>query len=276
MVMNHGKAVGGTIGATAGATIGAALGAFAGPIGIMIGGAIGQYAGQKIGEVAGTESKAHMRSSLTKITNNMENTAGKNALLTLKGDFSTKEMKQLSEALADGKLHERELKNKNLIEKLNATGNESIFEKHARGGLLIGKSHANGGIKTYGHEFEGGEFIINSGSASRSMGLLNGINDGKINDSNIKSIEPMGKQMKVKESYSQNNSQQTMKMEPLTININGTIKLETNDKTFDISDELFKNPTLINKLTDIITKQINIDDNFAFDRKNYRRKYSIF
>jgi hypothetical protein len=107
------------------------------------------------------------------------------------------------------------------------------------------------------------------------MGLLNKIRNSNANDSNIKSVEPMGKQMKVKETYSNNNpSNQTVRMEPINININGTIKLDTGDKTFDISKELFNNPTLINKLTDIITKQINIDENGTFSRKDYRRRYS--
>jgi hypothetical protein len=85
----------------------------------------------------------------------------------------------------------------------------------------------------------------------------------------------MGKQMRVKESFSTNNpSNQTITMEPINININGTIKLDTGDNTFDISKELFNNPTLINKLTDIITKQINIDEHGTFSRKDYRRRYS--
>ena len=140
--------------------------------------------------------------------------------------------------------------------------------------MLKGNSHAFGGINI-NNEAEGGEFIINKASTAKSMGLLNKINEGSVNDSNIRPSEPMGKQMKVKESYPTNSqNRQVMKMEPIDININGTIKLDTGDKTFDISKELFNNPTLINKLTDIITKQINIDEYGALNRKEYTRRYS--
>ena len=157
---------------------------------------------------------------------------------------------------------------------MKRSGNSELFTKtFARGGLLKGKSHAEGGIIL--NEAEGGEFIVNKNATANSMGILNKINNGNVNDSNIKPVEPMGKQMKVKETYSNNNpSNQTVRMEPINININGTIKLDTGDKTFDISKELFNNPTLINKLTDIITKQINIDENGTFSRKDYRRRYS--
>lgn len=273
MVMNHGKAVGGTIGSTAGATIGTALGAFAGPIGMMIGGAIGEFAGKKIGEAVGSGNKARRSYKYSELSRGIESIEGANTFGKLQGDFSVREMKKISAALNDGKLKEYELSDR-LVEKMKQTGNSDLFvKKYERGGLLYGNSHSNGGIRI--NEAEGGEFIVNKLSTSKSINTLNAINNGNINDSNIKPVEPMGKQMKVRESFSQNNQQpQTMKMEPINININGTIKLDTGDKTFDISKELFNNPTLINKLTDIITKQINIDDNFAFDRKTYRRKYS--
>lgn len=272
MILNKGKAVGGTIGSTIGATAGAALGSLAGPIGMMIGGAVGEFAGKAIGETIGKGSTSRRGSKRIEFANELDGRAS-NVFMGIKGDFSTSEMRKIKDKMKDGNLREYEL-DKNLVEKLKQTGNADIFtKKFKRGGLLKGRSHENGGILL--NEAEGGEFIINKNSTAKSMGLLNKINNGNINDSNIKPIEPMGKQMKVKESQSYNNpSNQTMKMEPIDININGTIKLDTGDKTFDISKELFNNPTLINKLTDIITKQINIDEHGAFSRKDYRRRYS--
>lgn len=272
-IMNKGKAVGGTVGATIGATAGAALGAFAGPIGIMIGGAIGQAAGKFVGETIGEGNKARRSAKQLEFGKELTNGAASNAFMDIKGDFSTKELRSIQEGIKDGKLRERDL-SKDLVEKMKRSGNGEIFTKtFERGGVLKGRRHSEGGIVL--NEAEGGEYIVNRNSTEKSMSLLNRINSGNINDSNIKPIEPMGKQMRVKESFSTNNpSSQTIKMEPVNININGTIKLDTGDNTFDISKELFNNPTLINKLTDIITKQINIDEHGTFSRKDYRRRYS--
>lgn len=53
-------------------------------------------------------------------------------------------------------------------------------QKFAKGGLLVGASHANGGIKTsvggQSVEFEGGEAIINKVSTAKHFGLLSAIN----------------------------------------------------------------------------------------------------
>ena len=270
--MNRGKAVGGTVGATIGATAGAALGAIAGPIGMMIGGAIGEFAGKAIGEAVGKGNQVRRNNKRVEFAESLGGQKG-NALMTLKGDFSTSELKKIREGLSDGKLREHELDPK-LVEKIKRSGNEQVLTRtYARGGLLKGRSHAEGGIVL--NEAEGGEYIVNKQSTSKSMGLLNKINRGNINDSNIKPIEPMGKQMRVKEHYANSNNQtQVTKIEPISININGSIKLESGDRSFDISKELFNNPTLINKLTDIITKQLNIDEHGMLDRKTYRRKYS--
>lgn len=272
-IMNKGKAVGGTVGATIGATAGAALGSIAGPLGTMIGAAAGQAIGKFAGEAIGKGSQTRRSNKHTEFGAQIDNGRASNAFMGIQGDFSTKELRQIRDGIKDGKLREYDL-DKDLVEKMKRSGNSELFTKtFARGGLLKGKSHAEGGIIL--NEAEGGEFIVNKNATAKSMGILNKINNGNVNDSNIKSVEPMGKQMKVKETYSNNNpSNQTVRMEPINININGTIKLDTGDKTFDISKELFNNPTLINKLTDIITKQINIDENGTFSRKDYRRRYS--
>lgn len=273
VVMNKGKAVGGTVGSAIGATAGAVLGSFAGPVGMMIGSMVGEYAGKALGEFIGEGSKSRRSAKQLELAKELSNGHASNAFMDIKGDFSVSELKEIKRGMTDGALREQDL-SKDLVEKMKRSGNTEIFKKtFERGGLLSGKRHSDGGIIL--NEAEGGEYIINRNSTAKSMGLLNRINSGNINDSNIKPVEPMGKQMKVKESYSANNpSNQTIKMEPVNININGTIKLDTGDKTFDISKELFNNPTLINKLTDIITKQINIDENGTFSRKEYRRRYS--
>ena len=53
-------------------------------------------------------------------------------------------------------------------------------QKFAKGGLLVGASHANGGIKTsvggQSVEFEGGEAVINKVSTAKHSALLSAIN----------------------------------------------------------------------------------------------------
>ena len=278
-IMDKGKAVGGTIGATvgatAGATAGAALGAIAGPVGMMIGSAAGQFIGKHAGEAIGKGNQFRRTRKFNEFQSEIASASGRNQFARIQGNFSVAEQRHLKNALNDGALFESEL-SEDLLEKFKRSGNEHLIvnKKYAKGGLLKGNSHAFGGINI-NNEAEGGEFIINKASTAKSMGLLNKINEGSVNDSNIRPSEPMGKQMKVKESYPTNSqNRQVMKMEPIDININGTIKLDTGDKTFDISKELFNNPTLINKLTDIITKQINIDEYGALNRKEYTRRYS--
>lgn len=274
-IMDKGKAVGGTIGATVGATAGAALGAIAGPVGMMIGSAAGQFIGKHAGEAIGKGNQFRRTRKFNEFQSEIASASGRNQFARIQGNFSVAEQRHLKNALNDGALFESEL-SEDLLEKFKRSGNEHLIvnKKYAKGGLLKGNSHAFGGINI-NNEAEGGEFIINKASTAKSMGLLNKINEGSVNDSNIRPSEPMGKQMKVKESYPTNNqNRQVMKMEPIDININGTIKLDTGDKTFDISKELFNNPTLINKLTDIITKQINIDEYGALNRKEYTRRYS--
>jgi hypothetical protein len=86
------------------------------------------------------------------------------------------------------------------------------------------------------------------------------------------STEPMGKQMYVNERYAQNSGAQSIKVEPISIQINGSIKLEGNGTSIDISKEIMRQPMLINKIADMIAKQFNIDDNAALDMKKYYRK----
>ena len=277
-VLNKQKAQAGTIGGTIGGTVGAAAMAWAGPIGM----AIGSYAGEKLGQWIGekfSETEEEMHASKMEIASKMENHEGSNKFFALKGDFSTKEQKAIAEALSDGKLYKNEIKDKDLITKLEQTGNSNIFESHGRGGWLRGKPHTSGGIymglwNGRQHFGEGGEALISADKAKQSPTLINGIMEGRYNDMSIKPIEPMGKQMHVDEKTTTNIPSQPLNIAPINININGTIKLDANDKTFDISKTIFNDTTFIAKITDIITKQLNINEHFSLNRKQMRNKYS--
>lgn len=279
-ITNKGKAVGGTVGKAVGAA--AATGLLTaipmiGPIlGPMLGPAIGGAIGEAVGETIGKGNQSRRNKKYLELRNDITNEEGRVKFSALKGNFSVREMNELKKALSDGVIGENELKIKHLKEKLISTGNANLLnkKKYANGGLLYGASHENGGIMV--NEAEGGEYIVNKEATSRSMNILTKINDGSLNDNNIKSREPMGKQMKVRseETASSQNVSKDIKVKPIDINISGSIKLESNGQNFDISKELMNNPFFISKLTELITKQINIDDNHAFDKKSYYRRYT--
>ena len=239
--MNRGKAVGGTIGATVGAVaassllslipvVGPILGATVGP---MIGSAVGKAAGEAIGK--GNQARRIRKNN--EILSEMTNEEGSVKFAALKGSFSVSEQKKIAKALGDGEIGEKELDEK-LRKKMEALGNGNMLKVKEyeeggvvgkgigllnsldinTGGLLRGPSHAMGGIGI--NSAEGGEFIINREATSKSLSTLTRINDGSLNDTNIRSLEPMGKQMRVMEGNSQlaNPTPQPVKIEPININ----------------------------------------------------------
>lgn len=116
--------------------------------------------------------------------------------------------------------------------------------------------------------------VVNSDSISRISNITS--NDVS-NISNVLSdgIKPNIKLLNPKDvvpSVSQNSENaartERMKMEPIDIKINGTIKLEgSNGASIDISRELLDDRMFISKITDEITKQININRNIKYDAK---------
>lgn len=279
-IMNKQKAQAGSIGAGIGAAAGAALGAFAGPIGMMIGSTVGQMAGQYIGETIGVDSDEEKSAARDQHAIELASKSGlgSNKFVSLKGDFDTKEQTAIAKGLEDGHLYDDEIEDKDLIKKLQETGNSHLIEKRARGGWVRNaRPHSSGGGflgirngKFINHELN--EYVVDTFHASNSPMLLEGISSGRFNDTSIVSIEPMGKQMHVNERYAQNSGPQSIKVEPISIQINGSIKLEGNGTSIDISKEIMRQPMLINKIADMIAKQFNIDDNAALDMKKYYRK----
>lgn len=278
-IMEKQKAQAGSVGKGIGSAAGAALGAFAGPIGMMIGSTVGGWIGQALGESIGDESQESMNATRDKLGNSLASTnaLGSNKFLLMKGNYYSKEQQKIANALKDGHLYEDEI-DEDLAKKIMANGNTNLIEKHARGGWIKGRTHAAGGeiIGVWEgkiHEAEDSEAIIPADKAKKSVNLVNGLLDGRYNDTSLTPIEPMGKQMKVSERYAQNNIPQSIKVEPITININGSIKLESDGRSLDITKEVGNNPILLNKIADLITKQFNIDNNFALDMKKFRQKY---
>lgn len=274
-ILDKGKAIGGKVGGavTAGVVGGLtmmipAVGPMLAPIAAQFAGKLGQELGEEVGKINPTKSKKEYFK--------IQEELGDNSSVLTNIDpkqYSKRELKSFKSALAnDGKIGEDEL-NSSLLEKINTLGDGALIAKHRKGGFMYGPSHENGGILL--NEVEGGEFVVNRNSAIKSSNILNKINNGLVSDSSIKPLEPMGKQMQVSDNNrSINNSSRTVTMEPINININGSIKLEGGNKSFDISKEVFNNPTLINKITDIILKQINIDENGGFKLQAFNRRFT--
>lgn len=290
-IMDRGKALGGSIGAGVGGAVATGLlscipviGPILGPtLGPMLGGAIGKGIGEWIGEVD-KEDDLKERAVIRK---RMENKDGQVLFDNLKGDYSESELHSIEKALNDGVFKDSDV-TPELLAKMQENGNDIILNNKIRKQSetkLV--KHNNGGwtaVPTDGKEYvdntlQGGEYVVKREYAEKSPGILGKINNGEINDSNISSLLPLGPVVKVLESAVETIKQipQNIKMEPLNININisGTIQLDCGQgNTMDIGKELMQKPTFVNKLADLITRQINITDNAgSFDKRNFIQRY---
>lgn len=278
------KDLGGSVGRAAGVGIGATLGAvFLGPVGAMIGGFLGSVVTSGI-QKAQKESRDELRNE---IAVNLEKSgygnlsgffSGENAL---QGNYNNRRLKALAEALKDGTLDandglgrrfKKELKNNGDIDRLRASG---IDVRFAKGGVLNGNPHSNGGMPILGSNMvvEGGEYVVNKEATKNNLPLLEKINSGEYN---MTAKEPLGKQMKVNSIGVSDTSSSLSKIniEPISINLSGTIKLDTGNKQFDISNEILNNPQLIAKLTEMINKQLNILDNGSYNKEKFKQKFA--
>ena len=190
----------------------------------------------------------------------------------LSGDYTPEQLKKILGGIGTIGI------NSKLYNKLKANGDlEAVgfgTSKMANGGLIIGKSHAQGGVsvKNSNIELEGGEFIVNKDATAKHFGELNAINQN-----NIKPIEPMGKIMKVNEVETTisniNVAPTNITFEPISLNVGGSIKLDLGNKQVDIEGkDLLNNPEFIRSITNIITKQLNLIENKRFKKDSYFRK----
>ena len=207
--------------------------------------------------------------------------SGDNAL---QGNYSKKGLRRIEQALSDGVLDEndnlgrltiRKLRKNDDLERIHKTGID-VKIPLASGGYLEGKSHIEGGMPILGSNIsvEGGEFVINKEATKRNLPLLTEINNGNYD---MTSKEPLGKIMKVKKhNYTDGMNMphnSNMKIDPISINLSGTIKLDGGNKQVDISNEILNNPILITKLTEMINKQLNILDNGAYNKGVFKQKF---
>lgn len=157
----------------------------------------------------------------------------------------------------------------NISQSNTSIANNFINKKYENGGYLNGPSHANGGMPILGSniDVEGGEFVVNKKSTAKHRGLLESINrEQYCNGGIIKPIQmKTGGFIQVSSNPNSNSmlnrGTNTLKMEPININFNGSIKLEGgNGMGVDITSELLKSPVFIRKITKLIEKQIGINE----------------
>ena len=289
-----GRTAGSGLGAWGGAAAGAAIGSVIGPVGTLIGGLIGGIAGSSLGKWIGGGFANQKRRDRKK---------EEFKLTELKGDYSVAQLKRIKEYVDTGNissLKRRDIKklekNKELdvlSQKINTakmSANNVIInttnghienngfgeEQMANGGLLSGPSHTNGGMRITGTNktVEGGEFIVNKKSTRKYFNELKTINSD-INS--IKPIEPIGKIIKVSDNYikkDQMSNFNKLTLDPININLNGTIKLDVGNQNIDITKNIINNPTFIRSLTDVITKQLNTNMNGSFNKDKFTQKWT--
>lgn len=276
---------GASIGDALGTTVGGAIGMFfGGPLGAMLGSTIGGLVTDGI-QKAQKEHRAQIRD---RIASELGATLPHVAALfsgpdALAGNYKERHLNDLKNALMDGTISNGEL-SKGILRKARANGDLARMQNSginiqvplASGGYLEGNSHSNGGMPILGSNIvvEGGEYVINKNATQRNLPLLNEINSGNYS---MSALEPLGKQLKVHRggtsggSYMPHNN---INVAPINLNLSGTIKLDLGtSKQIDITNDLVSNPLFVKKLTDMISKQINIYDNGAYNKAAHKQKF---
>ena len=275
---------GASVGRAAGAAVGSIIGGLFGPWGAMIGGVLGSAVTTSI-QNAQKENRDKLRKEISaKLSESMPAVAqlfdGENALV---GNYNKRQLNAIAKALEDGKIDEnddlnywtlRKLRANNDLVKMQEQG-VNVMIPMAKGGYLDGKRHSEGGMPILGSNIsvEGGEFVVNREATQTFRPILEQMNNGQLN---VTAKEPLGNQMKV---YHRGSNVETLphnskiNIEPISINLSGTIKLDSGNKQVDISNEILNNPVLITKLTEMINKQLNIFDNSAYNKGRFKQKF---
>jgi hypothetical protein len=270
----------------------AAIPAIASVIGGVIGGPIGAMIGGALASAATSAVQSSLREGRDKLRDNIANELSEtnpeiaqlfNGDDALQGNYNKRQLKMLKAALADNKIEEGEL-NYWTLRKARANGDLFRMSQQgvdvrvamASGGYLEGPRHSQGGMPIVGSNIsvEGGEFVMNRESTRVLRPYLERMNDG---DFSMIARQPLGEQMRVHKSNSDGTNMphnSKVSMEPVSINLSGTIKLDGGNKQIDISSELLNNPTLITKLTEMISKQLNILEYNSYNKGNFRQKFA--
>lgn len=276
---------GSSIGRAVGVGVGSAIGGIFGPVGVMVGGMIGgavTSAVQDSLKKGREEIRKNISSELEKTHPHLSKLfTGNNAL---QGNYNERQLKAIAKAIEDGKIDEDDNLGWWLSRQMRANNDFVRIQEHgvkvnvemAKGGYLKGRSHANGGMPILGSDIsvEGGEFVVNKEATKLFRPTLEKINSG---DYSMIAKEPLGKQLSVhRTSHNSSDMPHNSKVNinPISINLSGTIKLESNNKQVDVSNDILNNPLLITKLTEMINKQLNILDYNSYNKGRFIQKFT--
>lgn len=268
---NHtlGRKIGETVSTGVGAAVGAFIGSMIAPgIGTVIGGMIGGGIGDLVG---GNDKRRNKKKTEWDLG-------------YLQGDYNVSQLRKIREGDISASLARRMRKQGDyeIFKQVNSlktqannmsanvgSANFYINGKRssvmgANGGLLSGPSHANGGMPIMGSnvEVEGGEYVVNKRATARNLPLLSAINN--IGSTNI--IKPRMMEMGgVIPSYTKRGGEygvsndSSIKVDPVNINMNGTIRLEgANGQSVDLM-KYITDPVFINKIAKMIESKIEFN-----------------
>ena len=165
------------------------------------------------------------------------------------------------------------------LDALKKNGNDFnliVRKKMAKGGLISGPNHANGGVAVAGTgiEVEGGEFVMNRKATVKNIGLLKQMNAGVNVQPQPLNTQSMMVTPSINAPQITSVGPTEISLKPLDININGSIKLDAGKgNQVDIIKLLQENPKFIRDLTEMIEKQININTNGAYNKEKSLNKF---
>lgn len=303
------KDTGAAVGRAAGGTIGAVLGgAIGGPVGAMIGsflgdaivGGIQSWQRKKRGKIR--EGIANSLAASNPTVAGLF--SGDNAM---EGNYSKGQLEEIKNALSDNTLDEGELSRSTLrkarangdIKKMRDAG-VNVHVALASGGdivknnnfataiptgkskayldankTIVGQSHESGGIHVQDSNInvQGGEKVMSVEAVKKYGVVLNAMNEGA--NFKIIPIEPIGKLLKVREKHASKVSSMPhngkFEIAPIDIKISGTIKLDLQGQTVDITNDLLENKTFINNISNYIATNFNKIDNGRYNKTKDKR-----
>ena len=142
---------------------------------------------------------------------------------------------------------------------------------HAEGGLIVGPgTETSDSIKA---RLSNGEYVVKAKNVKGNLGLLNDINNGRINTgSNPYNFTEISKQVNAN-LVSNNSSGGTSKMsiDPLNITINGKLDVSANGYSQSVNGKDILSQEMINK----IIREIQTQLDYGFDRNKVHWKYQM-
>ena len=187
--------------------------------------------------------------------------------LSLKGDYTASELKRIGDATKG-----RGFISSAQFEKLPQRIQKKMIErgdykKMASGGFVEGKSHEEGGVLV---NLEGGEMVMNPAAVRENRAALEAMNKGE-----IKRTSRLGEQggltVAPTTSPSSITPEQKLNVEPININISGTIRLEgangQSEKEILKTGKLLSLRMITREDTDLVVKWRNnprVRDNFVY------------